>query len=117
MCNVPSLGDVVGGLTHGLESLARGVGLTSENIGLPTMAELSGEEAAKEVARQQAAQQAEFDAQQQQYAEDQRNAQIRRSRNVAVGGRQARGRASTLLTGPRGVLDSGPAASRTLLGQ
>lgn len=117
MCNVPSLGDVVGGLTRGLESLARGVGLTSGNIGLPTMAELSGEEAAKEVARQQAAQQAEFDAQQQQYAEDQRNAQIRRSRNVAVGGRQARGRASTLLTGSQGVLDSGPAASRTLLGQ
>jgi hypothetical protein len=128
MCNVPDVGgflsDPLGTIGRGAtrvgrqftdpEELAEGLGVTSENLGLPTTAELTGAEAAKEAERAQQVQAAEFATQQAQAVEE----RARRSRELATsGGRAARGRASTLLTGPRGLsLDSGTGASRTLLG-
>jgi len=67
--------------------------------------------------RAAARQQAEFDAQQAQAEADKASAEEEQRRRIASGAeRLAQGRASTLLTGPRGLASSA-GASRTLLGR
>lgn len=130
MCNVPklpSLSDIsaktkaifASPLTLGSQelgvNLAGQAGLTSEAFGIPTTAELSGAEAAKEIERQQNAQIAQAERRRVQSLEEQRMARQRASERLARGGLTRAGRASTLLTGPQGLMSGGTSARRQLL--
>lgn len=111
MCNVPSLGDLIGAGEEYFGTIT-GFKAGAEAVGLPTAPELTGAEAAKEMQRQQLAQEEEFNRQQLEAEENRRRA----AETTARGGTTARGRASTLLTGSGGLLDTNTGARRTLMG-
>lgn len=80
---------------------------------LPTVPELSGAEDAKEAAREQRRKSAELQSEREQeriQAAERRRMNVRSSTE-----RRARGRASTILTGPRGVVGSESQAARSLI--
>lgn len=100
MCWMCNISDFVGSFFH-------------DTLGLPTMAELSGAEDAKREARAQRREAAKAQLESEQ---ERIQAAERRRMNIrSATERRARGRASTILTGPGGVTEGKTQTARSLL--